>query len=333
MAVVNEESITISARGTIGFCKIRTEPYVPIIRLLVVIPSKLLSSNYLLLAISSLINTGEGSSIPQMTVPTIKEVYLPLPPYCEQLKITKAFEKITNEIETINRENSKLTSYINIAKSKILDLAMQGKLMPQDPTDEPAADMLLRINPKAKIITGNPHYPQLPDNWVLTTIGSVCNYGDSDNVSVDGIDSSDWVLELEDIEKDSGNIVAQKSKEDRIINGVRHKFIKGNVLYSKLRTYLNKVVVAPADGYCTSEIIPIKTYDCVIPEYLCAWLRSPFFLSYTAECCYGVKMPRLSTSDARKGIMPLPPKNIQFSIVEKINEISTLLEIVSNSTS
>ena len=168
---------------------------------------------------------------------------------------------------------------------------------------------------------------------MLTTIGSVCNYGDSDNVSVDGIDSSDWVLELEDIEKDSGNIVAQKSKEDRIINGVRHKFIKGNVLYSKLRTYLNKVVVAPADGYCTSEIIPIKTYDCVIPEYLCEWLRSPFFLSYTAECCYGVKMPRLSTSDARKGIMPLPPKNIQFSIVEKINEISTLLEIVSNSTS
>lgn len=168
---------------------------------------------------------------------------------------------------------------------------------------------------------------------MLTTIGSVCNYGDSDNVSVDGIDSSDWVLELEDIEKDSGNIVAQKSKEDRIINGVRHKFIKGNVLYSKLRTYLNKVLVAPADGYCTTEIIPIKTYDCVIPEYLCAWLRSPFFLSYTAECCYGVKMPRLSTSDARKGIMPLPPKNIQLSIVEKINEISKLLEIVSNSAS
>lgn len=168
---------------------------------------------------------------------------------------------------------------------------------------------------------------------MLTTIGSVCNYGDSKNVSVDGIDSSDWVLELEDIEKDSGNIVEQKYKENRTINGVRHRFIKGNVLYSKLRTYLNKVLVAPADGYCTTEIIPIKTYDCVIPEYLCAWLRSPFFLSYTAECCYGVKMPRLSTSDARKGIIPLPPKSTQLSIIKKINEISTVLEIISNSTS
>ena len=167
---------------------------------------------------------------------------------------------------------------------------------------------------------------------MLTTIGSVCNYGDSDNVSVDDINSSDWVLELEDIEKDSDNIVVQKSKEERTIKGVRHRFVKGDVLYSKLRTYLNKVLVAPADGYCTTEIIPIKTYDCVIPEYLCAWLRSPFFRSYTAECCYGVKMPRLSTSDARKGIIPLPPINIQQSIVEKLYDISNVLEIISNST-
>lgn len=166
---------------------------------------------------------------------------------------------------------------------------------------------------------------------MLTTIGSVCNYGDSENVSVDCINSSDWVLELEDIEKDSGIIVTQKSKKDRTINGVRHSFIKGDVLYSKLRTYLNKVLVAPADGYCTTEIIPIKTYECVIPEYLCAWLRSPFFLSYTIKCCYGVKMPRLSTTDARKAIIPLPTIQEQKRIVQKFNEISILLEILSNS--
>lgn len=171
----------------------------------------------------------------------------------------------------------------------------------------------------------------MPDNWVLTTIESVCNYGDSENVSVDSIDSSEWVLELEDIEKDSGNIIAPKSKEDRTINGVRHRFIKGDVLYSKLRTYLNKVLVAPADGYCTTEIIPIKTYDSVIPEFLCAWLRSPFFLSYTVECCYGVKMPRFSTSDAKKGIIPLPPVHEQKRIIHKLKEISESLEILSNS--
>ena len=165
---------------------------------------------------------------------------------------------------------------------------------------------------------------------MLTTIGSICNYGDSENVSVDSINSSDWVLELEDIEKDSGNIVTKKSKEDRTINGVRHRFIKGDVLYSRLRTYLNKVLVAPTDGYCTTEIIPIKTYDCVISEYLCAWFRSPFFLSYTVECCYGVKMPRLGTSDARNGTIPLPPLHEQKRIIQKLKEISVSLEILSN---
>ena len=288
---------------------------------------------YLLANYYQLRRLAEGGNQPNLNLGKISTLFIPLPPIQEQQRIIKQYEFILESIELLEASKALLEGSINLVKSKILDLAMQGKLVPQDPADEPAADMLLRINPKAKIITDNPHYPQLPDNWVLTTIGSICNYGDSENVSVEGIDASDWVLELEDIEKDSGNIVTQKSKEDRTINGVRHRFIKGDVLYSKLRTYLNKVVIAPADGYCTTEIIPIKTYDCVIPEYLCAWLRSPFFLSYTAECCYGVKMPRLSTSDARKGIIPLPPINIQRAIVEKLYEIFTVLDMISNSIS
>ena len=166
---------------------------------------------------------------------------------------------------------------------------------------------------------------------MLTSIDSVCDYGYSENVNVDEISLSEWILELEDIEKDSGLIVAHKSKKDRTVNGVRHRFVKGDVLYSKLRTYLNKVLVATEDGYCTTEIIPIKSYSCIIPEYLCAWLRSPSFLSYTAECCYGVKMPRLSTTDARKGIVPLPPLNEQKRIIEKLSKISELLSSLYNS--
>ena len=256
---------------------------------------------------------------------------LPLPPLKEQKRICDSFFKISMSVKDISDSCNILFDMICLAKSKILDLAMHGKLVPQDPADEPAADLLFRINPKAKIITDNPHYPQLPDNWVMTTIESVCNYGYSETVNVDDIDSSDWVLELEDLEKDSGRIISLKSKTERTINGVRHRFTIGDVLYSKLRTYLNKVLVAPEDGYCTTEIIPVRSYDCVIPEYLCAWLRSPFFLSYTIECCYGVKMPRLSTSDARKGVIPLPPIPEQKRIVQKLNKISTSFEILSNS--
>ncbi len=74
-------------------------------------------------------------------------------------------------VSTKSKKN--LSESIANLKSKILDLAMQGKLVPQDPADEPAAEMLRRVNPKAKIITDNPHYPQLPDNWVLTRIKDV----------------------------------------------------------------------------------------------------------------------------------------------------------------
>ena len=304
-----------------------------------IIPNKGIIPEYVYYCCNSLYfqncikRNASSTTLPILNKNSFANLSFPLPPTSEQVSIVKAINDFLSIVDAIERSTVELTTAIGACKSKILDLAMQGKLVEQYPSDEPAADMLRRINPKAKIITDNPHYPQLPDNWVLTTIGSVCNYGNSENVNVDSIDSSDWVLELEDIEKDSGNIVAQKSKEDRTINGVRHKFIKGNVLYSKLRTYLNKVLVAPTDGYCTTEIIPIETYDCIIPEYLCAWLRSPFFLSYTAECCYGVKMPRLSTSDARKGIIPLPPINIQQYIVEKLYEIPSVLEIISNSIS
>ena len=272
-----------------------------------------------------------GIGLPNLHLSDIQKTIIPLPPIEEQIKITNEIDVWFSSVNLLEQSKERLSFDIKLAKSKILDLAMQGKLVPQDPADEPAADMLRRINPKAKIITDNPHYPQLPDNWVLTTVDSVCDYGNSENVSVDDIDSSDWVLELEDIEKDSGRIITQKSKHKRTINGVRHRFVNGDVLYSKLRTYLNKVLVAQKDGYCTTEIIPIKSYDCVIPEYLCAWLRSPFFLSYTAECCYGVKMPRLSTTDARKGIIPLPPINEQKRITQKLIKVSELLSSLSNS--
>ena len=278
---------------------------------------------------NSYLDESNSTAINQITQKMLLDFILPLPPKEEQSRIISAFHSIVGVIDGIDQSKKNLSESIANLKSKILDLAMQGKLVPQDPADEPAAEMLRRVNPKAKIITDNPHYPQLPDNWVLTTIDSVCDYGYSENVNVDEIALSEWILELEDIEKDSGCVVAQRSKKDRTVNGVRHRFVKGDVLYSKLRTYLNKVLVAPTDGYCTTEIIPVKSYDCVIPEYLCAWLRSPFFLSYTAECCYGVKMPRLSTTDARKGIIPIPPINEQKRITQKLSKISELLSNLS----
>ena len=174
-----------------------------------------------------------------------------------------------------------------------------------------------------------PHYPyELPKRWVWTTLGEITNYGDSVNVQVDDIDNTDWVLELEDLEKDSANIIQHLTKNDRKINGTRHKFQKGEILYSKLRTYLNKVLVAPNDGFCTTEIMAFGSYGILSNEYICHALRSPYFLAYTLQCGYGVKMPRLSTTDACNGLIPLPPLEEQERIVTEIQRLFSIIDIV-----
>ena len=231
-------------------------------------------------------------------------------------------------------------------RQKILDLAIHGKLVPQDPNDEPASVLLERIRDekerlikegkikrpkKTKTTSDKAHYPyELPEGWVWTTLGEITNYGDSVNVQVDDIDNTDWVLELEDIEKDSANIIQHLTKYDRKINGTRHKFQKGEILYSKLRTYLNKVLVAPNDGFCTTEIMAFGSYGILSNEYICHALRSPYFLAYTLQCGYGVKMPRLSTTDACNGLIPLPPLEEQERIVIEIQRLFSIIDIVED---
>ena len=233
-------------------------------------------------------------------------------------------------------------------RQKILDLAIHGKLVPQDPNDEPASILLERIkaekerlikegkikrSKKSTKTSDTPHYQQempfaIPSSWMWTTLGEISNYGECNNVPVIDITADDWILELEDLEKDTASIIQMLSKKERGIKGVRHKFKKGDVLYSKLRTYLNKVLIAPRTGYCTTEIIPFHSYCGVSTHYLCHVLRSAYFLDYTLQCGYGVKMPRLSTNDACKGMIPLPPLAEQYRIVAEIRKWFSLIDII-----
>ncbi len=169
---------------------------------------------------------------------------------------------------------------------------------------------------------------ELPQGWVWTTLGEISNYGDCKNVSVTDINKDEWILVLEDLEKDTASIIQVLSKKERSIKGVRHKFKKGDVLYSQLRTYLNKVLVAHQTGYCTTEIIPFNSYCDISTHYLCHVLRSAYFLDYTQQCCYGVKMPRLSTNDACKGMIPLPPLPEQTRIVAEIERWFSFIDTI-----
>ncbi|WP_259320369.1 restriction endonuclease subunit S [Bacteroides uniformis] len=161
-------------------------------------------------------------------------------------------------------------------------------------------------------------------------MGEISNYGECNNVSVDSITDDDWVLELEDLEKDTAKIIQTLSRSKRSIKGVRHRFNKGDILYSKLRTYLNKVLVAPQSGYCTTEIMPFNSYCNVSSYYLNHVLRSAYFLDYTQQCGYGVKMPRLSTTDACNGMIPLPPLAEQKRIVKEIEHWFSLIDVIES---
>ena len=167
---------------------------------------------------------------------------------------------------------------------------------------------------------------EVPASWVWTTLGYISNYGDCNTISIVNITDNEWILELEDLEKDTATIIQFLTKKDRNIKGVRHRFNKGDVLYSKLRTYLNKVLVAPRDGYCTTEIIPFHSYCDISTNYLNHVLRSMYFLNYTQQCGYGMKMPRLSTNDACKGMIPLPPLAEQQRIVAEIERWFSLID-------
>ena len=96
-------------------------------------------------------------------------------------------------------------------------------------------------------------------------------------------------------------------------------------------SYLNKVVLADEDGYCTSEILPLDFQENIIPQYARYYLMSPTFLQYTNKCSYGVKMPRLGTVDGKKAIITIPPLDEQKRIVEAIETIFAEFDEITNS--
>ena len=223
----------------------------------------------------------------------------------------------------------------------ILQLAVQGKLGTQDPGDEPASVLLERIRkekerlmregqikkdkPLEKIKVGEVSY-RIPDSWILTRLGYIARYNAEIKVCAKEVSDDAWVLDLEDIEKNTSHILQKVRFKDRQSLSSKSRFNKGDILYGKLRPYLNKVVVADEGGYCTTEIVPIRPYGKIFPKFLMYALKTPDFLSYVNSKTYGIKMPRLGTTDALNTIIPLPPLAEQHRIVAKVDRLLALCD-------
>ena len=305
-------------------------------------------------------------AMPKLALERILSTLIPICSREQQEKIVVKIQTCDGFLSSIDAEKDDLQKTVALTKSKILDLAIRGQLVPQDPNDEPASVLLERIRAEKEALIkagklkrdkkesvifrgdDNSYYLQtgnlieslsdwgfddLPDSWAICCLGEICDYGNCINVETDSIDDDAWMLDLEDIEKDTGKVLVRVKKRDRNAASTKHQFHAGQVLYSKLRPYLNKVVLADQDGFCTSEVLPLEFECIVVPEYARYYLMSPAFLRYANHCSYGVKMPRLGTADGKKAIVPLPPYKEQERIVKAVHKTFALLDSIAESLS
>ena len=242
-------------------------------------------------------------------------------------------------------------------KNSILQMAVQGKLVPQDPNDESASVLLERIrvekerlirekkikrekNPSV-IFRGPDNTPyeqigdtvtplevpfEIPESWEWVRLGSISTYAETrQKVNATNADPLIWGLDLEDIEK-GGRLIERKTVGERKAIGDKTVFAKGDILYSKLRPYLLKTLVAPDNGICSPEIVPFRVYGGINPEYIVHYLKSPCVDNLINSITYGVKMPRVGTETMTSLLVPVPPLGEQHRIVEKIEELLPTLE-------
>jgi type I restriction enzyme S subunit len=162
---------------------------------------------------------------------------------------------------------------------------------------------------------------ELPEQWTMTTLGQILNYGSAEKVNPSTLDDEEWILELEDIEKDTSNLLLRVTRRDRSSKSTKNRFEPNDVLYGKLRPTLNKIIIADRPGVCTTEIVPLRAPYGVEPRYLFYALKRPEFLGYVASVSHGLDMPRLGTQAGKAAPFPLAPHPEQRRIVTKVDSL------------
>ncbi len=274
IARVTKPSITISARGTIGYTAIRNTPFTPIVRLITLTPiPELIDIKYLYYAAQNYKFDGSGTSIPQLTVPSLKKYSFPLPALDEQKNITLTLD---NVCKLIAQKKEQLNLLDKLIKSRFVELF-----------GLPVSNSM---------------------NWETEKMQSIApsqNY-------LGEMPTKVWLLNLDMVESQTGRIIEYLIVPKDEVGNSTCVFDDSTVLYSKLRPYLNKVVIPDICGYATSELIPLKPDTSKINrEYLAYMLRSDEFVSMISEKVAGAKMPRVSMRDFRNFDVPVPPKELQ----------------------
>ena len=256
---------------------------------------------------------------------------MPIPPYREQLRIVEEAKKWLSVIDGLDVEIDDLQAYIAQAKSRILDLAIHGKLVPQDPSDEPAIELLKRINPKF-VPCDNAHYENIPSNWAVCKVKDAFRINPKTKAD-DGMDAG--FVPMSNIQDSFQNSFSFELRTwGNIKKGYTH-FENGDIVVAKISPCLENrksaVIVGLPNGIGagTTELNVFRS-DYIHPLYGLFFFKSDYFISQCVGSFNGVVgQQRVSTKIIEDITFPLPPLLEQERIINKVNELFHILDNIS----
>ena len=269
---------------------------------------------YFLLAYrNAFIAMGGGGAQPNISKEKIITTLMPLPPLQEQKRIVDSIGHWFSLVNSVEESKENLHEVIKQTKSKILDLAIHGKLVPQDPMDEPATELLKRINPKAEITCDNPHYRNLPKGWAAAPMQMLCSL-------VDG-------------EKRSG--VERINLDVKFLRGEREakalsagKYVAANTLLILVDgENSGEVFRTPFEGYQGSTFKQLAINDNMYTDYVLQVIN--LHRKTLRENKVGSAIPHLNKKLFKAIDVPIPPYEEQQRIVNAINKAFTTLDVIT----
>ena len=281
----------------------------------------------------------KSTAVPSLTQSAIGEVFIPIPPINEQKHITDGISYWFGFIDTLESNLNNLQLTIKQTKSKILDLAIHGQLVPQDPTDEPASELLKRINPKAEITCDNGHYQKLPEGWCECTLGSLFLFiRNGINIHQDKSKIGYPITRIETISSefiDRSRMGYAAITED---NYSDYYLQKDDILMSHINSPIHVGKCALCDIKAGEKIIHgmnllcLRPYPDIEAKFILMVFRSPYFKDEIRPFIKNaVNQASINIRNLSSVHLHLPPVSEQHRIVAKIEEIFAQLDAIEAS--
>ena len=266
-----------------------------------------------------------GIGLPNLHLTDIKKTIIPLPPLVEQKRISNEVERWFTLIDELESNEGDLLKAIDKAKSKILDLAIHGKLVPQDPNDEPAIDLLKRINPKFKPHKNN-KYEVLPSQWFPTKVNDICELLSGRDLPNDVCNDCSigipYLIGASNINDNKFSFIRWTERPQVISE-------EGDVLISCKGTIGTIVRNNIGEIHIARQFMAIRpNKECISTDYLQLCLLS--MIEDIKKDARGV-IPGISRDDVLEKVFPLPPLAEQKRIVAKIEELFAVLDSIKES--